>query len=221
MKFTKDQAYKELVAKMTAKGEKLNLSERSINEQLDTLIPLIATEESELSDFIEKCLPLFKTADANIRNDVSGGIKTYIDANPYKKVETEKVDTKGNKDKGDGIEVNAELLKRLEALEVELNTAKKEKQIANIRNDVFAKMKGKGVKNDEWINDFLAEIEITEDFDVDSKVDTYVKFYNKSQSKVNYDVSPEGANGGGQGNTYINSVIKSASEKIKSQEKKD
>lgn len=221
MKFTKDQAYKELVAKMTAKGEKLNLSERSINEQLDTLIPLIATEESELSDFIEKCLPLFKTADANIRNDVSGGIKTYIDANPYKKVETEKVDTKSNKDKGDGIEVNAELLKRLEALEVELNTAKKEKQIANIRNDVFAKMKGKGVKNDEWINDFLAEIEITEDFDVDSKVDTYVKFYNKSQSKVNYDVSPEEANGGGQGNTYINSVIKSASEKIKSQEKKD
>ena len=30
MKFTKEEAYKELVAKMTAKGETLNLSERSL-----------------------------------------------------------------------------------------------------------------------------------------------------------------------------------------------
>ena len=44
MKFTKDEAYKELVAKMTAKGEKLNLSERSVNEQLETLISFISNE---------------------------------------------------------------------------------------------------------------------------------------------------------------------------------
>ena len=53
MKFTKDEAYKELVVRMTAKGEKLNLSERSVNEQLETLISLIANEEMELTDFVE------------------------------------------------------------------------------------------------------------------------------------------------------------------------
>ena len=210
MKFTKDQAHKELVVRMTAKGEKLNLSERSINEQLDTLMPLIATEESELSDFIDKCLPLFKTADANIRNDVSGGIKSYIEANPYKEQKT-----------GEGAketDTTEALLKRLEALETEITTSKKEKQIADIRKDIIAKMKGKGVKNDEWINDFISEISITEDFDVDGKVDTYVKFYNKSHSNVNTDVSPEGANSSGQGNTYIDSVISALSEKAKEQE---
>ena len=68
MKFTKDEAYKELVARMTAKGEKLNLSERSINEQLENLISLVATDETEMSDFVEKILPLIKTADNNIES---------------------------------------------------------------------------------------------------------------------------------------------------------
>ena len=212
MKFTKDQAYKELVAQMTAKGEKLNLSERTINEQLDELIPLIASEESELSDFVEKCLPMFKTSNANVRNDISVGIKAYMDANPYKKSEekTEPADPKG-----EGAKVDDALLKRLEALEKELNTAKTEKQLAGIRSNVVAKLKEKGVKDDEWINDFLQEVQITEDFDVDTKVESYVKFYNKNHAVVNTDVSPEGANGGGQGNSYIDSIISALSQKAK------
>ena len=211
MKFTKDQAHKELVARMTAKGEKLNLSERSINEQLDALISLVATEESELSDFIDKCLPLFKTADANIRNDVSGGIKAYIDANPYKD------DKKGeNEPTKKADDANSELLKRLESLEAELSTAKKEKQIADIRKDVIAKMKEKGVKDDEWITDFLSEIAITEDFDTDVKVDNYVKFYNKTKSAINTDVSPDDASGGSKRNT-ISDAIKQAAALAKSQ----
>ena len=211
MKFTKDQAHKELVARMTAKGEKLNLSERSINEQLDTLISLVATEESELSDFIDKCLPLFKTADANIRNDVSGGIKAYIDANPYKEEKKG-----GNEPPKKADDANSELLKRLESLEAELSTAKKEKQIADIRKDVIAKMKEKGVKDDEWITDFLSEIAITEDFDTDVKVDNYVKFYNKTKSTINTDVSPDDASGGSKRNT-ISDAIKQAAALAKSQ----
>ena len=211
MKFTKDQAHKELVARMTAKGEKLNLSERSINEQLDTLISLVATEESELSDFIDKCLPLFKTADANIRNDVSGGIKAYIDANPYKEEKKG-----GNEPPKKADDANSELLKRLESLEAELSTAKKEKQIADIRKDVIAKMKEKGVKDDEWITDFLSEIAITEDFDTDVKVDNYVKFYNKTKSAINTDVSPDDASGGSKRNT-ISDAIKQAAALAKSQ----
>ena len=82
MKFTKDDARKELSAQMTAKGEKLNLSERSLNEQLDTLIPLVANEEMELAEFVSKVLPVFKTADANVRNDVSVGIQDYKKQNP-------------------------------------------------------------------------------------------------------------------------------------------
>ena len=83
-KFTKEQALEELKKQIPGKGEKLNLSERSISEQLETLMPLLTTDDTELSDFINKVLPIFKTADANVRNDVSVGIKDYKDKNPVK-----------------------------------------------------------------------------------------------------------------------------------------
>ena len=71
MKFTKEDAIKELVAKLTANGEKLNLSTRSINEQIEALLPLVANEEMECTTFVDAVMPLVKTADANVRNDVS------------------------------------------------------------------------------------------------------------------------------------------------------
>ena len=78
MKFTKEDAYKELVRIMTEKGEKLNLSERSINEHLDNLMPLLANDETELNAFVQQILPLMKTADANIRHDVSVSPAYYV-----------------------------------------------------------------------------------------------------------------------------------------------
>lgn len=214
MKFTKDQAYKELVAKMTANGEKLNLSERSINEQLEALIPLVASEETEINDFIEKCLPIFKTSNANVRNDVSNGIKSYIDANPYKKVDDVKKEAKKPED-----DVNKELLERLASLEEKLTLSEKEKKVSSVKATLIEKMKSKGVKDDEWINDFISEITITEDFDVENKVESFVKIYNKSKSNVDPNVSPKGSETNGQVNNYISSVIKEAAEKAKSQEK--
>ena len=53
MKFTNEDAYKKLVAKLTANGEKLNLSQRSINEQIEALLPLVANDEMELEDFVD------------------------------------------------------------------------------------------------------------------------------------------------------------------------
>ena len=112
MKFTKEDAYKDLVSKMTARGEKLDLSERSINEQLDTLMPMVANDETELSDFVEKTLPLFKTANANIRNDVSVGINKYKTEHPItdqKPTASPTEDKEGSK---------SEFEKRIEALEL-------------------------------------------------------------------------------------------------------
>ena len=81
-KFTKEQALEELKKQIPTNGNKLNLSDRSINEQLETLMPLLAGEDTELTDFIGKVLPVFRTADANVRNDVSVGIKDYKEKNP-------------------------------------------------------------------------------------------------------------------------------------------
>lgn len=190
MKFTKENAYKELVAKMTAKGEKLNLSERSINEQLEKLIPLIANDETELADFIEKSLPFFKTADANVRNDISVGIKDYIDKNP--KVEEPKPQEPKSQE---GNEEMRKILERLEGLEKrnsELETAELVKQK---KNEIKSYLKDKGVKNEDWISEMLEQISISKDTEVQSKGDSLLGMYNKLYASIEEFALPSQAGG--------------------------
>ena len=211
MKFTKEEAYKDLVGRMTANGEKLNLSDRSINEQLDALITLVANEDTELSSFVDSTIAFFKTANANVRNDVSAGINKYKEENPVVKPTEQQKEKPSEQSKE-----KTELELRLDALEKELANAKREKQLIDIKADVIAKMKDKGVKDKEWVNSLLSEITIADDFDVDTKVESFLNLYNKSKAQVGQNATPEGA-GGGKGDTYIKDVIKQASEKQKSQ----
>lgn len=207
MKFTKEDAYKDLVGKMTAKGEKLNLSERSINEQLETLIPLIANEETELSDFIEKSLPFFRTADANVRNDISVGINKYKADNTPQNTPPQKTNNTPD--------TKTELEERLAALEQQLANTKREKYLVDTRRDILSKLKDKGVKDEEWVNSLLSEITITDDFDVDTKVESFLNLYNRSQAKFEPNITPHNA---GNGSTdYIGDAIKQASAIAKAQ----
>jgi hypothetical protein len=190
MKFTKENAYKELVAKMTAKGEKLNLSERSINEQLEKLIPLIANDETELADFIEKSLPFFKTADANVRNDISVGIKDYIDKNP--KVEEPKPQEPKSQE---GNEEMRKILERLEGLEKRNSELETAELIKQKKNEIKSYLKDKGVKNEDWISEILEQISISRDTEVQSKGDSLLGMYNKLYAGVEEFVLPGQAGG--------------------------
>lgn len=178
MKFTREQANKELVAKMTVNGEKLSVSDRTINEHLDTLMPLMG-EEMELQDFVEKCLPLFKSTDANVRNDVSVGIREYKAANPA--LEPQKTTQETTAPQSNAY---ADLLKRIEELENEKARASKEKKVGTIKEEIVSKLKSKGVKDDEWINALLSEVTVTEDFQVDAKVESYLGLYNKQNAMI-------------------------------------
>lgn len=191
MKFTKEDAYKELVKQMTVNGEKLNLSDRSINEQVEALLPLVANEEMELTDFVAKTLPMFKTANANVRNDVAQGIKDYRENNPIKAQTTQTTTTTPN-DKDSEI---AKLLERIEKMESESAAAKQRERENDIRKTITAKLKEKGVKDKEWVSSFLSEITITEDFDVDAKVESYLNIYNKAMATINPNVTPVAAGG--------------------------
>jgi hypothetical protein len=192
MKFTKEDACKDLMSKIPTKGETLQLSERSINEQLETLMPLLANDETELADFITSVLPIFKTADANVRANVSAQVKEYKEKNPIQDPPKKQEQSKKEDD-----EV-AKLLERINALEQKNADNEKAKAIAQRRSDITAIMKEKGVKDGEWINDFLEAVSLDgEDFDATTRAESYVKIYNKTQSKVNKNLSPEDSNGGG------------------------
>lgn len=215
MKFTKEDARKDLMSKIPNKGQTLNLSERSISEQLDTLIPLIVTDDTELDEFVERVLPIFKTADANVKNDVSVGIQDYQKKNPVKPKPNDDDDSKV---KGSEDEVSKALLARIEELEKKNAENERRSQLSLRRSEVVAKMKDKGVKDKEWINSFLDEVSLDgEEFDIDAKVDSYVKMYNKSLAIVDPSITPKDARGGGGEDKELAELIKGASNFVKSQ----
>lgn len=192
MKFTKEDANKELVAKMTANGESLSMSQRSITECIDNLYAVIANEEMELSDFVEKALPFFKTANSNIRNDVSAGIKKYKEDNPVpnNQEQPDKTEKKsGEEDSRD------ELLKRLEAMEKRMMESEMQTKRNAIKSTIVSKLNEKGLTDKEWIDAFLDEVPVTEDIDIESKVEKYLNLYNKSKASVNTDITPNGSGG--------------------------
>jgi len=211
MKFTKEDAYKELVARMTAKGEKLNLSQRSINEQIEALLPLVANDEMEVAEFVEKVLPLVRTADANVRNDVSQGIKDYKDNNPINPTTTTTTTTQPTSSD----DAQAESLKSTDALEQKNKAQELEIKVKGIKSQLVSKMKELGIKNDKWMESLVANLNITEDFNVDEKAQGYLELYNSMQSDIDVNVTPEGADG--RKPDYIGNSIKEAAALAKSQ----
>lgn len=202
MKFTKEDASKELVARMTAKGEKLNLSQRSMNEQVEHLYTLIANEEMELADFVEKVLPFVKTSDANVRNDVSQGIKDYKTQNPIVEPKKEPIV------KVEPTDPNKELLERLEALEKKNRENELKLHNQNVKSNLSSKMKELGIKNAKWIDMMLDNIAITDDFDIDTNAKKYLELYNTMQADVDPSVTPNSTQGGKQ--DYTTNAIKAA-----------
>ena len=215
MKFTKEEACKHITSKFSETGQTRYISERSINEILDTLMPLLANDETELDSFVTSVLPAIKSADMNIKNDISVGIKDYKEKNPITPPKKEEETKKEEEKKDDKYEA---LLARLEVMETAHKEEETKKKVKSLREDFIAKAKEKGVKNENWLKDYAEEITIGEDFDVEAKADSCLKFYNKFKSKMNADVSPE--DGGGDNHDaskYLKEVIKRAGEKAKNE----
>ncbi|MGN1158424.1 MAG: hypothetical protein ACI4TK_19800 [Agathobacter sp.] len=213
MKFTIEDVCKELAKKLTANGEKLNLSERSIREQAETLTALLANDEMEIADFVEKVLPLMKTANNNIRNDVSAGIKEYKEKNqptttqPKQTQEPVKV-----------VKEPSELEKRLAELEKRLAAADKRTLIENRKNEIISKMKEKGIKDVSWIGTLLDEVNLDgDDFDASAKAEKYIAMFNKKEANVNSDITPNSANGSKDAEKRIKDKIKAAKALAESQ----
>lgn len=175
MKFTKEDAFGKIKSKLTENKRTLQMSERSINEQLETLIALVANEEMEIDDFVNKVLPMFKTVDANVGNDRSKFVKEWEDSHP-----TEKKPKEGEQKKEETTTdpALAKLLEEVASLKKGLEEARVEKSIATKRSDLLKAMKEKGIKDEQWAKNYLSEITVTEDLDIESKAESALKFYN-------------------------------------------
>src|SRR5574344_607497 len=84
MKFTKE----DLRAKIaTALGGSRKLSDRSINEMIDTMIQF-AGEETELETFFSQVKPAFVTANGNLINEQSNFVKKWNEEHPNQQITT-------------------------------------------------------------------------------------------------------------------------------------
>ena len=187
MKFTKEQAFEILRSDLTNGGKKtLRMSEKSINAQLDTLIPLVANDEMELNEFIEKVKPTFATMNSNAEKDNSDFIKQWKEQHPDP---NQNQNQEHPKPTPENPEIKA-MMDRIDALEKENNENKLKSEVAEKRTKLVAKMKEKGITDTEWIDSFLGEVTIDKDIDVEAKAESFLKIYNKTKAIVDTSQTP-------------------------------
>ena len=78
MKFTKEEAGKEIAAKLSKSVENIGAWDRTIRENVETLWGILGEEnEIELADFVAKSLPLFNTTAGFMRKTNADLAKSY------------------------------------------------------------------------------------------------------------------------------------------------
>lgn len=198
MKFTKEQFSEALKAKLTDNGKKnLAMSERSFNGKVERIYKRLEKasdkDELELDDVVADYLEDFQEDDNNIRNDNSKFVKDWEKNHPAKDDKDKKDD--GKDDKEDESKID-KLLKELQDMKAEREQEKKEKAISDKRNQLKSALKGKDVKNEDWINDQLELIHIDSETDVDALTERLVKSYNKFNANTPPYITPGGTGGG-------------------------
>jgi gas vesicle protein len=187
MKFTKEQAIKELEAKIPAKDKELDLG-RTISEAVDNSLELIGEDsEMELADFVAKVFKQVKTSIGLTHSEnskVAQKMQSQLDE-LQKKIDG-KSGQKKNDDDGDGSgnenkEIKA-MMEKIAKMEEKLAAKETADTVAEKRKQLIAKM-SEDIKDNEWIEDYLAEINVTADTDVEAKAKDYVAFYNKTHTK--------------------------------------
>ena len=204
MKFTKEDAGKEIAAKLSKSVENIGAWDRTIRENVETLWSILGEEnEIELNDFVSKSLPLFNTTAGFMRKTNADLAKSYEE-----KIELLKKNQPQPSPTPPTPEPNKELIERLAALEKANEEQKTKLAIETKRKELTDKLKDKGVKDAKWINDLFSLVSVQADTDVDAEVDKYVNLYNSSRSRYNSNVTPSTPQN--NPDDYVNNTIKAA-----------
>ena len=212
-KFTKEQAIEALKAKIPAKDKDLDLG-RTISEAVDNSFELIGEEsEMELNDFVEKVWKQVKTSIGLTHSEnskVAQKLKDQI-AELQQKLDGKEPPKTGDKNKD--IEPKDPALKKmreeLDEMKRKMETRETEETVAEKRRQLVAKM-SESIKDTGWIDDYLAEINITAETDVEAKAKDYVAFYNKTHVGGGKVTPKKSGSTEDHANTYVKSVIADA-----------
>ena len=210
MKFTKEEASKELTSKLSTKVENIDLWQRTIRENVETLWSIYGeNSDVELSDFVANALPLFETTAGFIRKtnaDVAKPLQEKI-----KQLQEEQAANKQQEPK----ETNEALIKRLEALEEENNRQKRELKTREMKTKFAKMLSDKGVANEGFVTAMADKQVFTDDFDFEAASNACLELYNSVRADVAKNVTPQSTKGGVS--SYTTDTIKAAAEIAKKQ----
>lgn len=200
MKFTKEELVENLKKLLTNDGKKpLRMSERTLKEQSEDLINLLADDEIELVDFVDKIKPTFERINSNVEHDVSDAIAKLKPAEPKKPEPV--TDAEPKKDNPNEAVLET-LQKQIAELIADRDKAQKENAASEKRKAIKAYLKGKNVENDEWIEGIMGIASIDGDTDVEKQGETLLGLYNKQNSKAGDYTPTRAGDTGKQGSTF-------------------
>lgn len=196
MKFTKEQAFEKLKGILTENGKKpLRMTEISINRQLDALMPILASEETELDDFVEKSKESFSTMNSNAEYDNSKFAKSFeqeFKEKWEKEHQTTPPITPPTNGGGSENELMKQMQEELRQLKEDNAKSKAEKEITGKRSELVSKLKEKKIEDEKWIDAYIKKLPINADTDVETEANDALAFYNISNSHVGSGVTPQG-----------------------------
>lgn len=214
--FTKEQAIEALKAKIPTKDKDLDLG-RTISEAVDNSIELIGEDsEMELNDFVEKVWKQVKTS-IGLTHSENSKVATRLQGQ-IDDLQNQIKGGKGNNvDDDDGNNKDP----KLKALQDELDNIKKrlqeadsQKSIAEKRTAIKNKM-SESIKDNDWIDGYLAQITVTEETDVEAKARDYIEFYNKTHTRGGK-ITPKSTDGDGDDDSQVKSTVSAAARYKKS-----
>lgn len=206
--FTKEQAIEALKAKIPTKDKDLDLG-RTISEAVDNSIELIGEDsEMELNDFVEKVWKQVKTS-IGLTHSENSKVATKLQG----QIDDLQKQIKGGK--GDDGDDDKDKDPKLKALQDELDNIKKrlqdadsQKSIAEKRTAIKNKM-AESIKDNDWIDGYLAQITVTEETDVEAKAKDYIEFYNKTHTRGGK-ITPKSTDGDDDDNSQVKSTVSAA-----------
>lgn len=185
MKFTKEEAIESIKGKFADKAKGIDLA-RTIDEAVSNGIEMIGeNSEMELNAFtaiVEKNVSTALGLAKHLKKNAATELQSQIDELQQKLgLKTPPKETQ-KEIKSEDPAIQA-ILDKMNAIEAKIAQTEKTNAISDKRNQIIAKMK-ESIKDEEWINGYLAEVSINEDTDVEAKAKDYVAFYNKTQANV-------------------------------------
>ena len=153
---------------------------------------------SELDSAVADYLPDFQEIEGNMRKDNSDFVKKWEKEHKNSSDNSNEGGSKNGNNAAEGNSELSELLKRMGMIEDLLAKQRLAETISSKKKQLKKALKKDGVEDDEWIEKYIAKLNIDEETDIDDEKDDAIALFNLGNSQVPKNVNTKNPSGKGQ-----------------------